>query len=118
MLALLLSGLLQPLSAAHGLRCARSEVAASGTQVDDSRDQVGATHVAVLLDAAIGEHQHAPDPGADATLPPGAPCSPAAVPAERSALLHTFVPRTLLSPGDLPPASLLTRSLFRPPRLS
>lgn len=117
-LVLLLSGLLQSLAVAQGVTCARAHAPSqaaeqpSGPEVDVVADVAGGPR------AASVEHAHDPAPQSEALGIPAAPCGVAAPSPEQSHSSPVATARHLLPPGDLPPASLLIQSLFRPPRLS
>ena len=117
-LVLLLSGLLQPLAVAQGVTCARSHASGQAAEQPSgpgSDDGVGAADASRAVSI---EHTHDPAPQPDEPGVPAGPCGVAALPAERSQSSPVTTARHLLPPGDLPPASLLVQSLFRPPRLS
>jgi hypothetical protein len=117
-LVLLVSGLLQPLAAAQGVMCGRTHAPAQAAQ-RSADPTVG--FVASMADGPRDssiDHQHSSIPQPDETSAPSVPCGVAALPAERSMPSPNTRARHLLPAGDLPPASLLIQSLFRPPRLS
>lgn len=113
-LALLLSGLLQPLAAAQGVTCTRTHAPAqeAGHVVDGSASESEGSRVVPT------PHQHDSIPQPDAAGAPSAPCGVASIPSEQRLFSPAVQARQLLPAGDLPPASLLIQSLFRPPRLS
>ena len=118
-LVLLLTGLLQSLASAQGMTCARTHSPAHvaeqpvGPAVDDAVSASEGQHPLAI------EHAHSTIPQPDAAGVPSALCGTAAVlPAERRLPSPAAMARHLLPPGDLPPASFLVPSLFRPPRLS
>jgi len=119
-LALLLSGLLQPLAAAYGLTCAPPALVAEATQpVHDTATDLGSLGGP---DASViwltGAHDHSTIPLPHASAASTAPCGVAGLLEQPAPLLDSPEARPLLSRDDLPPASALLQSLFRPPRLS
>jgi hypothetical protein len=118
-LVLLFSGLLQSLVSAQGITCARTHSAAQvaqqpvGPAVEGPVSASGGQHLLAL------EHEHSSIPQPDAAGALSASCGVVAVlPAERRLLSPAAKVRHLLPPSELPRASLLVRSFFRPPRLS
>jgi hypothetical protein len=111
-LVLLLSGLFQSLAVAQGVTCARTHAPVQAAEQPSGSDAADGPR------AVSVEHAHDPAPQPDEPGVPAAPCGVAAIPSERSHSSPVTTARHLLPPGDLPPASLLIQSLFRPPRLS
>lgn len=115
-LVLLLSGLLQPLAAAQGVTCARKHAPAQEAPVRAALD--GSTSASYGSGVVSSPHQHDSIPQPDAAGAPSASCGVAAIPSEQRLSSPVVTARQRLHVGDLPPASLLIQSLFRPPRLS
>lgn len=119
-LMLLLSGLLQPLSAARGLACAqvrpaaRTPVHVHPTALRDAPVVGSDVHPSSLTQA----HDHSAFPLADSPAAPSAPCGVAAHPEHPAPFVLFTEAHTLRSHDELPLASSLLRSLFRPPRPS
>jgi len=113
-LALLLSGLLQPLAAAQGVPCTRTHAPAQ--EAVHAVDGPASESEGPRAISAPHQHDSIPQPGAAGA--PSASCGVAAVPSGQRLPSPAVTARQLLPQGDLPPASLLIESLFRPPRLS
>jgi hypothetical protein len=117
-LALLLSGLLQPLAAAQGMTCARTHAPAQEAPQAAAETVEGSPILPDGSHAISAPHQHTSFPQPDAIVPSSARCAVAAIASEQRLPSPAVAARQLLSRGDLPAASLFVESLFRPPRLS
>jgi hypothetical protein len=118
-LMLLLSGLLQPLSAARGLTCAREEGPADVAQQVHASNVTSTASSGILPPAAAVDGDHDPhESQPDHPRTPSAPCGTAAIPEERVTPSPAAAACQIVVRGDQLPASPLTTSLFRPPRLS
>lgn len=116
-LALLVSGLLQPLAAAQGLVCTRTTAPAQDAQ-HSALTQVDVAASASDVPVATDPHQHDSVPQSLPTSIPSAPCGVAAISSDQRLPSADITGRQILHTGDPLPASLFNQSLFRPPRLS
>lgn len=117
-LALLLSGLLQPLAATQGGRCARTQALApeAGLAIAPALEISAALHDAPRAISAPHQHDSVPQPNTTGAL--SGSCGVAAIISEQRVDSPAAAARQRLHESELPPTSLLIRSLFRPPRLS
>lgn len=117
-LALLVSGLLQPLAAAQGLVCTRTTAPAQEAQHSALTQADGAASATEPVPVATDPHQHDSVPQSLPTSIPSAPCGVAAISSDQRLPSADITGRQILHTGDPLPASLFNQSLFRPPRLS
>lgn len=117
-LALILSGLLQPLTVAQGKVCHRMHASTASAQqarggaLDPQRS-------AAPESAETGrDHRHPTDSAPGGSASEAAPCAVAALPAERRPTQPSLRARSVLPTPDSLLARLLVQSFFRPPRLS
>lgn len=117
-LALLLSGLLQPLAAAQGVTCTRTHAPShqapqpAGSTIDGFEGDSGGTRI------LSSPHAHESMPHPEAASASAGPCGVSAFVSEQRLPLPAATARPVLYGADLPPASPHLQSLFRPPRLS
>ncbi|HET7321531.1 MAG TPA: hypothetical protein VFI96_03480 [Longimicrobiaceae bacterium] len=117
-LALLLSGLFQPLAAAQGMTCSRMHPPADVVQQTHGPTLDAGTTAEVAAPSGVdGDHDsHSSQPAHSQA--PSAPCVTAAIPAKRDTPIHVEVAGKVVFRSEQIPACLSTESLFRPPRLS
>src|SRR5690606_9699229 len=95
---------------------AYAPVQEAGQATDATFDEYAGVHEGRRTIAAGHHHDRGPLP--DAASASSASCGVAAIASEQRLPSPAATARQLLHLGELPPASLLIESLFRPPRLS